>query len=243
MGMEWEAGHSRCTLSDMEWIDNEVLLYSTGNYIQYPEINHNGKEAFKKENIYMCKGFTLLHSRNQQNLGNRWYRNFKNWLKSGLKIIKRLSLLKTLSQWCLQTLFAGLLTSFPVLHTILSLHTPPYLETRATSLKCKLINILTCFKPSSTPTTLRVRPEVSPWRTEPYMVLPHHPSDISTTHTDPSVTQVQASCGSPNMLSLLLLLRSAIDTCRSVMSSTGIFQGVWSATSQDGAFPSPLILK
>ena len=71
MGMEWEAGHSRCKLSDMERIDNEVLLYSTGNYIQYPEINHNGKEAFKKENIYMCKGFTLLHSRNQQNLGNR----------------------------------------------------------------------------------------------------------------------------------------------------------------------------
>ena len=141
MGMEWEAGHSRCKLSDMERIDNEVLLYSTGNYIQYPEINHNGKEAFKKESIYMCNGITLLHSRNQQNLGNQWYRNLKNWLKSGLKIIKRLSLLNTLSLWSLQTLFAGLLTSFPVLHTILSLHTPPYLETRATLLKCKLINI------------------------------------------------------------------------------------------------------
>ena len=71
MGMEWEAGHSRCKLSDMERIDNEVLLYSTGNYIQYPEINHNGKEAFKQESIYMCNGITLLHSRNQQNLGNQ----------------------------------------------------------------------------------------------------------------------------------------------------------------------------
>ena len=27
-----------------EQINNKVLLYSTGNYIQYPMINHNGKE-------------------------------------------------------------------------------------------------------------------------------------------------------------------------------------------------------
>ena len=27
---------------------NKVLLYSTGNYIQYPVINHNGKEFEKK---------------------------------------------------------------------------------------------------------------------------------------------------------------------------------------------------
>ena len=26
------------------WRNNKVLLYSTENYIQYPEINHNGKE-------------------------------------------------------------------------------------------------------------------------------------------------------------------------------------------------------
>ena len=32
---------------------NKVLLYSTGNYIQYPVINHNGKE-YEKEYIYMC---------------------------------------------------------------------------------------------------------------------------------------------------------------------------------------------
>ena len=28
----------------VEWINNKVLPYSTGNYIQYPVINHNGKE-------------------------------------------------------------------------------------------------------------------------------------------------------------------------------------------------------
>ena len=32
---------------DKAWI-NKVLLYSTGKYIQYPIINHNGKEYFKK---------------------------------------------------------------------------------------------------------------------------------------------------------------------------------------------------
>ena len=32
-------------------MDNQVLLYSTGNYIQYPVINHNGKDHFKKEHI------------------------------------------------------------------------------------------------------------------------------------------------------------------------------------------------
>ena len=27
-------------------------MYSTGNYTQYPVINHNGKNIFK--NVYMC---------------------------------------------------------------------------------------------------------------------------------------------------------------------------------------------
>ena len=32
-GMEWEFGVSRCKLLHLEWISNEVLVYSTGNYI------------------------------------------------------------------------------------------------------------------------------------------------------------------------------------------------------------------
>ena len=43
-GMEWEFGVNRCKLLYIEWINNKVLLYSTGNYIKYPMINHNGKE-------------------------------------------------------------------------------------------------------------------------------------------------------------------------------------------------------
>ena len=43
-GMDWEFGVDRYKLLYIEQINNKVLLYSTGNYIQYPVINHNGKE-------------------------------------------------------------------------------------------------------------------------------------------------------------------------------------------------------
>ena len=49
---DWELGISRYKLVYIEWINNKVLLYSTGNYIQYPVINHNGKEHEK--NVYIC---------------------------------------------------------------------------------------------------------------------------------------------------------------------------------------------
>ena len=42
-GMDWEFGISKCQLLYREQINNKVLLYSTGNYIQNPVINHNGK--------------------------------------------------------------------------------------------------------------------------------------------------------------------------------------------------------
>ena len=52
--MEWEVGVSRYKLLSIAWINNKVLLYSTGN-IQYPMINHNGKEILKRmHNIYAC---------------------------------------------------------------------------------------------------------------------------------------------------------------------------------------------
>ena len=43
-GMDWEFGISRCKLLHIEWINSKVLLLSTGNYIQYPAMNHNGKQ-------------------------------------------------------------------------------------------------------------------------------------------------------------------------------------------------------
>ena len=53
-GKDWEFGISRCKLLYIGWINSNVLLYSTENYIQYPVINHNGKE-YEKECVYMYK--------------------------------------------------------------------------------------------------------------------------------------------------------------------------------------------
>ena len=47
VGMDWEFGFSRGKLLYIEWINNKVLLYRTGNYIQYPVISHKGKEYEK----------------------------------------------------------------------------------------------------------------------------------------------------------------------------------------------------
>ena len=32
--MDWESGVNRCKLLHLEWISNNTLLFSTGNYIQ-----------------------------------------------------------------------------------------------------------------------------------------------------------------------------------------------------------------
>jgi len=32
-GVDWESGVNRCKLLPMEWVSNEILLYSTGNCI------------------------------------------------------------------------------------------------------------------------------------------------------------------------------------------------------------------
>ena len=47
--MEWEFGISRCKLLYIEWINNKVLLCSTGSHIRHPVINHNTK----KNEIYV----------------------------------------------------------------------------------------------------------------------------------------------------------------------------------------------
>jgi len=42
-GINQEAGMSRSKLLYIKYISNEDLLYSTGNYIQYPVITYNVK--------------------------------------------------------------------------------------------------------------------------------------------------------------------------------------------------------
>ena len=46
--MDWEFGVSRCKLLHLKTINNKVLLYSTGNYIQSLGIDHDGKEYKKR---------------------------------------------------------------------------------------------------------------------------------------------------------------------------------------------------
>ena len=60
-GMEWEFGISRCKLLYTEWINNKVLLYSTGSYTQYPVVNHNGKEFEKRISIFISLYLRLEH--------------------------------------------------------------------------------------------------------------------------------------------------------------------------------------
>ena len=40
-GMDWEFWGNKCKLPHLEWIDNEVLLYSTGNYIRSLVMEHD----------------------------------------------------------------------------------------------------------------------------------------------------------------------------------------------------------
>ena len=42
-GMDWVFEVSRCKLLHLEWISNEILLYSTGNYIQSLVIENDGR--------------------------------------------------------------------------------------------------------------------------------------------------------------------------------------------------------
>ena len=42
-GMDEEFGVSRCKLLHLEWKSNEILSYSTGNYIQSLGIEHDGR--------------------------------------------------------------------------------------------------------------------------------------------------------------------------------------------------------
>ena len=42
-GMEWELELGRCKLLYLEWISNEVLLYSTRNYIRSLGREHKGR--------------------------------------------------------------------------------------------------------------------------------------------------------------------------------------------------------
>ena len=51
--MDWEFEISRWKVLYIRWINSKVLLYSTGNCIQCPVLNQNGKNM-KNNYIYIC---------------------------------------------------------------------------------------------------------------------------------------------------------------------------------------------
>ena len=51
-GQIWSLGLADANYLYLEWINNKVLHYSTGNYIQYAVIHHNGKKN-EKESMYL----------------------------------------------------------------------------------------------------------------------------------------------------------------------------------------------
>ena len=48
--MDWEFGVNRCKLVPLEWIGNEILLYSIGDYVWSLLMEH---DHVRKKNIYM----------------------------------------------------------------------------------------------------------------------------------------------------------------------------------------------
>ena len=58
--MDWEFEVSWYKLWHIEWVDNKVL-YSSGNYIQYPGMNHNWEE-YEKECVCLYNWITLLYT-------------------------------------------------------------------------------------------------------------------------------------------------------------------------------------
>ena len=51
--MAWEFGISRCKLLHLEWISNEILLYSIGNYTQ-SLVMEMMEDDVRKRNVCIC---------------------------------------------------------------------------------------------------------------------------------------------------------------------------------------------
>ena len=62
-GMDWESRVNRCKLLPLEWIRNEILLYSTGTISSHMWWSMMEDNVRKRMNICMCDCVTLLHRR------------------------------------------------------------------------------------------------------------------------------------------------------------------------------------
>ena len=58
-GVDWELGVNRYKLLPLEWISNEILLCSTGNYVQSLMLEHD----CEIECVHECVTVTMLYRR------------------------------------------------------------------------------------------------------------------------------------------------------------------------------------
>ena len=58
--MDWDFGIGRGKVLHLEWTNNKVLMYSTGNHIQYPATNYNGKEDKKNACMYITESLCCV---------------------------------------------------------------------------------------------------------------------------------------------------------------------------------------
>ena len=63
----------------------KVLMYSKGNYIQYPVITHDGKK-YKKECLFVYNWITLLYSRDWHGIVNQLYFNKKKFKENNMEL-------------------------------------------------------------------------------------------------------------------------------------------------------------
>ena len=68
----WEFWINSFKLLHIRWINNKVLLYSIGNYIHYPMIDHNEKK--EKEDICVTESLCCTE-RIKHNIVNQLYFN------------------------------------------------------------------------------------------------------------------------------------------------------------------------
>ena len=57
-GMDRGSGVNKCKLLPLEWISNEIFLYTTGNYIYSLVMKHDGGK-YEKKNAYICVCVTV----------------------------------------------------------------------------------------------------------------------------------------------------------------------------------------
>ena len=69
-GVDRQFGIQRCKLVYIELTDNKVLIYGSGNYIQYPVINHSHIYMYTHTHVYGASQVALVVKNSPANAGD-----------------------------------------------------------------------------------------------------------------------------------------------------------------------------